>query len=150
MDAPQFIEPRLYRKICSRIPILCVDLIIEDYLGKYLLVRRKNHPLRGKWWVPGGRVHLFEDPMDAALRKCHEEVGRELVSIKFVGYMSDKFDRNVFERREYHTISIVFRGAIDGGPITLDSQSSDYKWADRLPNRFSGKLMYCGEWRQQK
>ena len=137
---PSFIEPRLYRKISNRIPILCVDLIITDELGRYLLVKRKNHPLRGHWWVVGGRVLLGEHPETAAYRKAHEETGLELVSPRMVGMMSDVFDRNKFERCECHTVSVVYSAFLESGSIKLDSQSSDYKWSPLLPPRFVSKL----------
>ena len=135
-----FIEPRLYRKISSRIPILCVDLIITDELGKYLLVKRKNHPLRGQYWVVGGRVLLGESPESAAHRKAIEEIGLELVSPRMIGMMSDVFDRNKQQRCECHTVSIVYSGCLEYGAVKLDSQSSDYMWADELPNRFVSRL----------
>lgn len=139
----QFIEPRLYRKISSRVPIICVDMIVTDERGRYLLVRRKNHPLRGQWWVVGGRVLLGEHPEDAAHRKVFEEVGRHAVGVRFAGYLSDTFERNRFERCECHTISVVFKCAIEYGAIKLDSQSSNYKWADALPERFLERLAWC-------
>ena len=135
-----FIEPRLYRKISSRIPILCVDLIITDELGKYLLVKRKNHPLRGQYWVVGGRILLGESPEEAAYRKAVEEVGLEIVSPRLVGVMSDVFDRNRFDRCECHTVSVVYTGCLEYGRVKLDAQSSDYKWADELPKRFTERL----------
>ena len=134
------IEPRLYRKISSRIPILCVDLIITDEFGKYLLVKRKNHPLRGQYWVVGGRVLLGEKPEAAAHRKAVEEIGLELVSPRMVGIMSDVFNRNRFERCECHTVSVVYKGFVENGSIKLDSQSSEYQWADNLPKRFMERL----------
>lgn len=135
-----FIEPRLYRKISSRIPILCVDLIIQDEFGKYLLVRRRNHPLRGHYWVVGGRILLGEKPEEAAYRKGFEETGLEIVAPRMVGIMSDVFERNRFERCECHTVSVVYAACLEHGSIKLDSQSSDYQWADKLPKRFTDRL----------
>lgn len=135
------IEPRLYRKISSRIPILCVDLLIW-HERKLLLVKRKNHPLRGQWWVVGGRILLGEEPLAAVHRKAKEEVGLELERAVFVGYYSDIFERNRFEKCECQTVSLVFNCSPRGGEVVLDSQSSTYKWADGMPERLQRKLMY--------
>ena len=141
------IEPRLYRKIFSRIPIVCVDLIIR-HKGYILLVKRKNHPLRGEWWVVGGRLLLHEDPIDAVHRKAKEEVGIEVSDPSFVAYLSDVYPRNSFERVEYQTVSLVFECEALQTDITLDSQSSEYKWSVYLPERFLDKLKWCerGDW----
>lgn len=140
MEALALISPRLYRKISARIPILCVDLLIESG-GKTLLVRRKKHPLKGQWWVVGGRVFLGEDPKDAAVRKAREEVGLEILEPEFYGYYSDIYPRSAFERTEYQTVSLVFKCFPKTLAVTLDSQSSEYKWSDKWPDRFAQKLV---------
>jgi colanic acid biosynthesis protein WcaH len=133
------ISPRLYRKISSRIPILCVDLLIKQG-GLTLLVKRKKHPMKGQWWVVGGRVFLGEDPYDAAIRKAKEEVGLDIWPPRFVGFYSDIYERSAFEKTEYQTVSLIFECDPKECGVTLDSQSSDYKWSDTLPERFASKI----------
>ena len=41
------------------LPILCVDLIIQNSEGEFLLVKRDNHPIKGYDWVPGGRMRIL-------------------------------------------------------------------------------------------
>jgi len=50
------IQENLYKKILEYLPILCVDVIIKDLNGSILLIKRNNEPLKGEWWVIGGRV----------------------------------------------------------------------------------------------
>ena len=45
-----------YKAIVEAVPICCVDLIIKSK-GKILLVKRKNEPLKGEFWLPGGRIY---------------------------------------------------------------------------------------------
>lgn len=143
MDAPPaLISPRLYRKISKNIPILCVDLLIREG-GLTLLVRRKKHPMKGQWWVVGGRVFLGEDPVDACVRKAREEVGLDIWPPSFLGYYSDVYERSAFEKTEYQTISLVFECVPRGDlKVKLDAQSSDHKWSETLPERFHKKLQF--------
>ena len=135
VEAPySLISPRLYKKIARSVPIFCVDLLIQKD-KEFLLVKRKNSPLRGKFWIVGGRVLLGEDPLEAAHRKAKEEVGLELDGITFVGYLSDIFNKNSFESTEYHTISIVYLCHPKHTNVMLDDQSSEWKWGE-LPQRF--------------
>jgi colanic acid biosynthesis protein WcaH len=48
-----------YQKIVEQIPIVCVDAVIMNRKGQYLLVRRKNEPLKGEFWLPGGRIITY-------------------------------------------------------------------------------------------
>ena len=49
-----------YKEIIKVLPILCVDIVIKNNRGEYLLVKRAHEPLKGRWWVVGGRVHKGE------------------------------------------------------------------------------------------
>lgn len=131
------IPDQLYRDILRRLPLLCVDIIVETEDGRFLLVRRRNEPLMGDYWVIGGRILHQEKAEVAALRKLKEEAGLKPKGLEFVGYYQDVFDRNSFESGiAYHTLSLVFRTRVDRKTrIVLDSQSSDFVWAEALPPR---------------
>jgi len=55
-----FIKTETYNQIIEVLPILCVDVIIQNKDGEYLLIKRANEPKVGCWWVIGGRVHKGE------------------------------------------------------------------------------------------
>ena len=63
------IPKEFYKEILKVIPIVCVDIVICNSKGLYLLVKRKNEPLKGWWWVVGGRVLHGETAKEAAARK---------------------------------------------------------------------------------
>lgn len=133
------IPENLYRQIISVLPIACVDIIICNETGKYLLARRKNEPLKGQWWPIGGRILVKESARKACIRKVLEETGVEICDVQYVGFYEDVFDKNSFEVSNlYHTISLVFQTKILAEQsILLDSQHSEWSWFDKLPDRFS-------------
>jgi colanic acid biosynthesis protein WcaH len=134
------IPPALYKKTIGLLPIFCVDVVIRDRAGRYLLVKRKNQPLKGCYWVVGGRVHRGELAKVAAQRKMYQEVGLHVKRDRFrlVGYTEAVFKRNAFGTPTgVHTVSVVYCTEIDGSePIRLDAQSATWKFSDRLPKNF--------------
>lgn len=71
-----WISDKTYRGFLASMPIACVDIAIV-HRGAVLLVKRKDAPARGQWWVPGGRVWKGETMRATAARKALEEVGIE-------------------------------------------------------------------------
>lgn len=113
-------------------PLLCVDLIIRRG-DRVLLIKRENEPLRGFWWVPGGRVLKGETLLDAAKRKAASEVGLD-IEPRFVGIYEGRFETSA-QNVPAHSVSIVFEAEAEG-EVKLDSQSSAFMWGN-LPKRFS-------------
>ncbi len=133
-----FIPEETYRAIVSMMPILCVDVVLRDSAGKYLLVKRVNEPLSGEWWVVGGRVLQGETVTDAAARKVREETGLVIDSFRPAGFYEGFYRRNSHGAEgRYHTLSVVFTAELDTiANLRLDQQSSEWQLADRLPDDF--------------
>lgn len=127
-----------YKKIVEVLPILCVDIIIKNRTGEYLLIKRANEPLKDQWWVIGGRVLKGESLEQAAKRKVKEEVGLEIDDVKSIGYYEDALETNPFGlTTPLHSVSIVFSTIVDDKQrVTLDYQSSDWKYSKELPAKF--------------
>jgi 8-oxo-dGTP diphosphatase len=61
-------------------PIFTVDSVLFTYhdgMPKVLMVKRSNHPDKGKWGLPGGFIDLQRDSCleDAVIRKLREKTG---------------------------------------------------------------------------
>jgi colanic acid biosynthesis protein WcaH len=127
-----------YKQILDVLPILCVDVVIRNSQGEYLLVKRRGEPLKGQWWVIGGRVLKGETLEQAVDRKAKTEVGLTLRNVRAVGYYQEVFQDVPFDVRSgLHAVSVVFAGeADDQQAITLDGQSADWTYAQTLPAAF--------------
>lgn len=133
------IEESLYRRIVDVLPIACVDVVLRVRGRGFLLVRRGQEPLKGSWWVVGGRILQGETAVQAAVRKTRMEVGVDLTGaeLRFRGYYEDVFESSPFGPGPYHTVSLVFEAVLEELPsVTLDSSCTDWCCAERLPERF--------------
>ena len=135
------IPEKLYREIISVLPILTVDIVIRNEAGQVLLARRKNEPIKGHWWVIGGRILSGESARKACIRKTFEETGLKIDEIKFLGFYEDVFNKNAFDiDKPYHTLSLAFETHVSvkqvDKTILLDSQHSEWARFDELPDGF--------------
>ena len=130
-----------YHRIIEVLPILCVDVIVTNTRGEYLLIRRANEPLKGEWWVIGGRVLKGETLEQAAVRKVLEETSLNVQAVHPVGYYEALSQENPFGLDpRLHAVSVVFSTVVDDRQqIRLDDQSMDWKYARDLPADFHVK-----------
>jgi len=128
----------LYRGMAEALPILCVDVILRNRKGDYLLLKRVNEPKKGRWWPVGGRVRKGESLPTAAIRKVKEETGLSTRALQPVGYFEYHGRRGPLGiDTGYHSVSVVFLASVgDRKTVVLDGQSSAWKYAERLPADF--------------
>lgn len=141
------IPAKEYQKIIESVPIVCVDAVIINDNNEYLLVKRQNEPLKGEYWVPGGRVLKNESLRDAIKRKMKQELGIELNVEKLLGYFEDFYEKTHFEvSNGLHVISFVFLvKSKDQKKFILDYQSNEWIWSKDLPIKLVNKLQLFGE-----
>ena len=147
MSENNHIEDSEYINIFKNVPIVCVDILIQDLSEKFILVKRNNEPLKDEYWVPGGRVFKGEKVIEACSRKSLEELGLEVDPSEwsFVGYYEADFVKNAFEAdTHYHVICLTFicNRLMDSSKINLDSQSSDYILVSELPEDFTSQFPF--------
>ena len=137
-----FIEESLYKEIIKSIPIVCVDIVIR-LDDQFLLVKRKEEPLKGEWWVPGGRIYLNETLNQSFRNKLSKEIGLVLKDdVSIIGIYEDFFENSSKGTHKYHTVSIVGEINLRSLPeISTDKTISDWKLFTDLPQRFKNKLM---------
>jgi len=123
-----------YHRFLQTMPIVCVDGVLINEAGQYLLVKRLNAPLQGTWWVPGGRVHKGETLEAAFRRKMREELGIEVKILMPLGVTQELHaDDPRGGEAGVHAVSVVFAALPLSNDIRLDEQSSDWGFFDELP-----------------
>jgi ADP-ribose pyrophosphatase YjhB (NUDIX family) len=124
------IPSELYRRILAVMPIVCVDLVVVDTAGRLLLLRRRDEPAKGRWWFPGGRVHLGETRVESAARKLKEECGLTPDDCKMTDVVTADVMLSDDQGGLRHAVSTVFRiGMSKRAPaLRLDAHSETADW----------------------
>ena len=129
----KWIPTELYKQILTTIPYVCVDLVIV-HNKQYLMVLRKQEPLSGEWYLPGGRLKKGELLPAAALRIAHGEVGLPCKYIDDLGYYMGLYDKSPFDI-PIHTVSFVVLLEADRKKVKLDKNHSMYAWGSDISSK---------------
>jgi 8-oxo-dGTP diphosphatase len=104
-------------------PLLTVDGILRNREGRFLLIRRKNPPYRGRWALPGGFVDVGETVEAACAREMLEETGLAVTVERLIGVYSDpKRDPRG------HTVGIAFACSCKDGHAIAGDDAADAAW----------------------
>jgi ADP-ribose pyrophosphatase YjhB (NUDIX family) len=117
-----------YQYIYSKVPRLCVDVVIRSG-KKIVLILRDINPGKGLWHLPGGTVLKGEALSEALLRIATEETGLTVSPPEFIGIMEFSEQENSF----FHTVSLVFSSEMEGGVFKSDQYGRDIQVFDILP-----------------
>ena len=105
--------------------------IIITNNGKVLLMKRKGSHSPGTWSTPGGHLDFGETPEDCAAREAKEEVGVDVVDIRFRSVTND-----LFEASGRHYITVWMEGKPLGEPFIASKREVEeigwFPW-DALP-----------------
>ena len=119
-----------FREIYSKVPRLCVDILIR-HNGRFLLTKRKISPYKGLWHLPGGTVYFGETVEGAALRVARDELGIGAHVVKLLGVIgfADEY------KGKWHgwPISLGFEMEFSSGKIGESNQADEFAFFDKLP-----------------
>ena len=104
-------------------------IITKD--DQVLLMKRKGPHGHGTWSTPGGHLDFGETPEGCAAREAKEEVGLDVVDIRFRAVTND-----LFEATGRHYITIWMEGKSIGEPfIAAEEEVAVIGWFawDSLP-----------------
>lgn len=119
------VDEEEWHRLQVTLPILCVDLHVQDDAGRVLMLKRCNPP--AVWWLPGGRVRFLEGMDDAARRILRGECGLSDSSVLSMTrwYMDEIFfPVHSPAGTTCHAVTQVYRVYVIGRPvIQVDEQS---------------------------
>lgn len=108
-------------------PIVGVGAVVLDGVGRVLLARRAQEPLKGEWSLPGGAVELGEGIEAAVAREVLEETGL-VVQVGPVVEVLDRVERAADGRVEYHFVIVDFLCHPVDGDLASGSDAADVQW----------------------
>ena len=121
-----------FREIYSKVPRLCVDLIIKTPEGVVLSLR-KLPSWFGYWHFPGGTVFYKEKITDAVKRVAAEELGIKVKIGELLGYIEyPSEEKNVGFGS---SVSLAFLCFSDVVPMRPNEDSSEIKIFNYLPDK---------------
>ena len=108
----------------------CVGAVVHDEWGRLLLIQRGREPARGRWSVPGGRVHAGEAFPSAVAREVREETGLDVRVGEMVGsVVRTAPDGSTYDIRD-------FRAYVDGSPeLAASDDADDARWVGQAELR---------------
>ena len=84
---PGWLPKADFDAIYSRVPRLCVEVILRDAERGVVLALRDIPPNVGAWHIPGGTVLYGESLVDAVTRVARMELGLAVVVGELLGYI---------------------------------------------------------------
>ncbi|MGZ4247390.1 MAG: NUDIX domain-containing protein [Solirubrobacteraceae bacterium] len=84
---PGWLPKAEFDAIFSRVPRLCVEVVIATPERGVLLMLRDIPPNVGAWHIPGGTVMFGERLIDAVRRVARDELGLEVSVGELLGYI---------------------------------------------------------------
>lgn len=138
-----FIPDKLYFQILENLPIACIDIAIVAQ-GAVLLVKRKDAPAKGQWWVPGGRVLKGEMMREAAARKAREEVGIRC-QVGPIIHTAETIFPDGPNNIPVHSINSCFflYPTQSSFRPELDDHHADFKWVNTIPDGLHPYVERC-------
>ena len=109
----------------EKVPIPGVGAaVIRD--GSILLVKRKYHPSKGLWAIPGGKIKWGETLQQAAEREIFEETGIKIKAGRPV-YIFDYIKNE--GGREFHYIITDLDAEYLSGEAAAGDDAEEVRWA---------------------
>eukprot|EP00538_Stauroneis_constricta_P005139 CAMPEP_0119562702 /NCGR_PEP_ID=MMETSP1352-20130426/21233_1 /TAXON_ID=265584 /ORGANISM="Stauroneis constricta, Strain CCMP1120" /LENGTH=232 /DNA_ID=CAMNT_0007611151 /DNA_START=77 /DNA_END=775 /DNA_ORIENTATION=+ len=142
----KFLPGELYSKMVQDCVICCVDCLIvrinpdKNNRKECLLVLRGSEPVKGVWWLPGGRLLKGETFFAAARRKAMQETGLSKVNpIQVLGIWNTFFPTSNWDTTKAkgtQTVNPIVLVELEesGADVKLDNTSEEWKWIGLDPD----------------
>ena len=142
-DQRKFLPTEVYSKMVLDAVVCCVDCLIvrtnASGAKECLLVERSSEPVKGVWWLPGGRMFKGETFFAAAVRKAQQETGLTRVTpIQVLGVWNTFFPTSHWDtatEKGTQTVNAVVLVELSdpGADVKLDETSEEWRWIPLSP-----------------
>jgi colanic acid biosynthesis protein WcaH len=127
---PGWLPKAEFDAIFSRVPRLCVEVVILDPTRGVLLMLRDIPPRVGAWHIPGGTVLFAEPVVEAVKRVARDELGLAVEVGELLGYIEYP---SHYEAGLDSPVGLAFRCEPRGGPPTDEDVPVGCAWFSPLP-----------------
>ena len=107
-------------------PLSTIGALVTGPSGRILIV--KTTKWRGTWGVPGGKVEWGETLEDALIREFKEEVGLDLMKVRFALLQEAVIDPQFCQ--EAHFIMINYYAFSQSETITPNEEIEEWAWVN--------------------
>jgi colanic acid biosynthesis protein WcaH len=140
----KFLADSIYAQLVRDCVICCVDILLVRIsptgTKQCLLVERASEPVKGVWWLPGGRLLKGETFFDAAIRKAKQETGLTQVKpIQVLGVWNTFFPTSHWDtttQKGTQTVNPIVLVELEthGADVVLDETCEQWRWIGLDPN----------------
>lgn len=145
-ESQKFLPSDLYGRMVRDCVVCCLDCLVVRYnpttqRKEALLVQRATEPVKGVWWLPGGRLLKGETFFDAAIRKTRGETGLTQVKpIQVLGFWNTFFPTSHWDNKDSQgtqTVQPIVLVELEepGADVKLDETSEKYRWIPLCPDQ---------------
>jgi ADP-ribose pyrophosphatase YjhB (NUDIX family) len=127
MSKSGWLPEKEFKYIYSKVPRLCVDLVIQNEYG-IVLSKRDIIPDKGKWHLPGGTVLNNESLKEAVERIAKNETGLKTKTVSYLGNI--EFLR---KNPHAHAVSLVYLVKPVSGKLRGSSQAEEVEYFKKIP-----------------
>lgn len=121
-----------FKKIYTRVPRLCVQIILRNKDGILLTKRAIKSSYDGYWHIPGGTVFYHEGLESAIKRIAKNELGIEVKIVKPLGYTEFTFEKTIGGG---HSVTLLHLVKIGSGKIKLNKDATEFGYFKKAPTK---------------
>jgi ADP-ribose pyrophosphatase YjhB (NUDIX family) len=127
---PGWLPKPEYDWIFSRVPRLCVEVVLVRPDRGVLLALRDIPPNVGAWHIPGGTVLFGEALVDAVRRVALDELGLHVTAQELLGYIEYP---SHYENGLDSPVGLAFRAELTADSPPAEEPPPGCRWFTHLP-----------------
>jgi ADP-ribose pyrophosphatase YjhB (NUDIX family) len=130
------LPPDVFLFVSRLVPLINVDLLIQDDFGRTLLTWRDDEFFEAGWHIPGGIIRYKEAAVDRVRACAREELG---AGISFDPVPLLVSETVLAQDSRGHFISLLFRCRLLSAPdearraVSEQPRAGQWRWHDRCP-----------------